>query len=90
MNNKFLKLYAAEQFMIAADQQRKLLFQDLIDNATDDVVFMRRFRMISQINYFESQSIRKIYNFETNDPSDYMHGLSLLLAELHAVASKNA
>jgi hypothetical protein len=90
MNDKFLKLHTIEQFMQAVKQQRKLLFQELVNNATDDVIFMRRFRMISQINYFESQGINKIYNFETDDYDDYIHGLSILLSELTAVASKNA
>jgi hypothetical protein len=90
MNDKFLKLCAAERFMQSTDQQRKLLFQELVNNATDDVIFMRRFRMISQINQFESQGINKIYQFETDDPGDYTHGLSMLLSELNLVVSKNA
>ena len=90
MNDKFLKLCVTEKFMQATDQQRKLLFQDLVNNATDNVIFMRRFRMISQINQFESQGINKIYQFETDNPDDYTHGLSVLLSELNSVASKNA
>jgi predicted component of type VI protein secretion system len=90
MNNKFLKLSAAEDFLAAANKKRFFLLQDLIDNATDDVIVMRRFRMLAQLSEFEGQALKKIYQFDTTDPKDYHQGLNQLLGELESVSSKNA
>jgi len=90
MNNKICKLASAKQFLEHSTKIKFQLFDELINGATNDIIFKRRFRMISQLDDFESQAIKKIYQFDSDNPEDYQQGLNRLLIELNNVTSRNA
>ena len=70
-------------FKKEADAIRQSLFDELVNRATDPTIYLRRFRMLSQISLYESQVISKIYNMETDDIADfesneYINGLCIV------------
>lgn len=70
-NYKLSRLLLLQKFLKAVENNRKILFKELVDNVYDDVIFKRRFRMLQQLSKFESQIIEKIFQFETNDSTDF-------------------
>jgi hypothetical protein len=70
-NIKFYKLKFIKEFNECCDRQRQTIMQELIDNATDPVVFKRRIRMLEHLAEYQVQIYKKLETFETDDPYDY-------------------
>jgi hypothetical protein len=90
MNQKLQKLLAVDDVLTESNKIRETLFNELLDSATDDIIFLRRCRMISQLASAESQALKKIYQFETDNLEDYKNGVAALISELKVVTSRNA
>jgi hypothetical protein len=84
LNVKYYKLVLLKDFLEKTHQARMQLFNELAIHAIDPVIYKRRFRMLTQLNQYEEQIIKKIQNFETTDASDMsidvlFDGLRLIL-----------
>jgi len=90
LNHKFQKIVLAAELLEHSENAKKELLNELLELGTDDIYFMRRFRMLQQLADFESQIIKKIYQFNTDDDSDYLDISSILSKELLTVVSRNA
>jgi hypothetical protein len=90
MNHKFQKILATIQLLEDGEKIKQQLISEMLDIATDDILFMRRFRMLQQLAEIESQTVNKIYHYKTNDVRDYQHCISEIRTELAYVASRNA
>ena len=51
--------------------QRELVLKDLVAYTKDAVRYKRRIRMLIQLADYEKQILRKISDFETDDPTDF-------------------
>jgi hypothetical protein len=91
-NTTFFKLKVVNDFLKATSEARNTLLEECIgQGGTDPVVRMRRFRMLSQLSQFEADTIKKIYNFDSdNDVDNLTQGLKLLLDEVKAVTNRSA
>lgn len=72
MKHEFLKIKELNEFLKTVQNEKQKLFEELLQNANDRVIRNRRFRMLSQLSQYESETIKKIVNFKTNDYSDYL------------------
>lgn len=61
-----------KEFLTEIQTAKQDLLDELVNRATDSVIFKRRFRMLSQLAEFESIVIKKIYNLESNDTNDFL------------------
>lgn len=87
-NIKFYKIELLKKFVAASNNFRQKLLDELIDRATDPVILQRRYRMLEHVNAYESQIIRKIKNFETDDAEDLE--ITVLIEGLMAIANRSA
>lgn len=87
VNHVFYKAHLINSLHQHVKQVRESLLQELIAAGTDPVVYMRRFRMLSQLAAWESQVTLKIYSFETESADDYV--LEPFIAELHIITSRD-
>lgn len=76
------------QFLDEVKKHREQLLNELVDKATDPVIRMRRFRMLSQLSQYESQIINKIAEVETDNINDLL-GLDFIL-EISTVINRDA
>lgn len=83
----FYRLKMLIDFETAVNRERKKLLDELIDRATDPVIYMRRFRMLSQLSNYESQTIAKIHALESDDETDFLSDEYIL--GLKVVLDKN-
>jgi hypothetical protein len=70
-NIKFYKIKFIRDFCHRCDYERNMLINEMIENATDPTIVMRRIRMIEQLAEYQVQILKKIQAFETDDPADY-------------------
>lgn len=84
----FFRLHLLTHFLDEVQQHRKKLLEELINRATDPVIRIRRFRMLSQLSQYESQIINKIANIETDDVTDFF--VNDLILELRKVTNRDA
>ena len=59
-NIKYYKIRTIKKLIEETISQRNLLLDELIDNATDPVIFSRRIRMLTQLSELEIQLLFKI------------------------------
>ena len=85
----FLRINLLRKFLTESEKLKKDILQELIDRATDPVVRMRRFRMLSQLSMYESQIIKKIENLQTDNLEDFVSARSLI-CDMHSVMDKSA
>lgn len=71
VNLTFYKSRLLSQFLEDTAQARKKLLEELVVNASDPIIFKRRFHMLKQLSHYESQIIEKIYNFDSDNPDDF-------------------
>jgi len=90
MNHKFEKLSAIDLLISESITIKQALINELIDAATDDIVFMRRVRMLRQLSEYEHQIIKKIYRFDTDNVNDYKKAINQIIYESHVTTSRNA
>lgn len=70
-NIKFYKIKFLKDLMKVVQNERVILLDELIDNATDPVIFKRRMRMMRHLNMYENQMLQKIQDFDTDDVQDF-------------------
>jgi hypothetical protein len=87
-NIKFYKIRLLKEFLQHTGQSRNMLFEELVNNATDPVIYKRRFRMLHHLDQYESQIIKKIYDFDTDDVADLT--TDTLLSGLFQVLNRSA
>jgi hypothetical protein len=85
----FYKLAVTDIVSQIIDSQRALLKKELQEKASDPVIFKRRFRMLSQLADYESQIYKKIHNFATDDPCDYVQAIYLIRTEIQNVTNRS-
>lgn len=90
MSHHFEKLQCVVMFNDLIRTQHTELEQELLESGTDAVWFARRFRMLEQLSAYQSQLIKKIYDFETDCSQDYADGMAEIISEIRAVTSRNA
>lgn len=69
-NIKYYKIRTIKELIKETTNQRNLLLDELIDQATDPVIFTRRVRMLTQLSQLEIQLLSKIQSLETDDVND--------------------
>ena len=72
--------------VIAEEKQR--LRQEQIERAGDPIIRMRRFRMLHQLCDYESQMIKKIDQFQTDDLADLIG--NPFLCEINHITNRSA
>jgi len=85
----FYKLLIANVVGWYLDDARIQLHRELYSMGDDPILLKRRFRMLSQLANYESQIYKKIYNFSSNNPSDYTDTLIQIKDELLHITNKN-
>ena len=83
----FFRIFLLTQFLDHVQLLKQSLRDELIDHASDPVIFMRRFRMLSQLSQYESQIIAKIENLNTDDDLDFLS--QDFMIESNIVASRD-
>jgi hypothetical protein len=71
VNEKFFKLRLLKQCLAESSQARETLFNDLVSNASDSNLFKQRVETFSLLSQRESELIKKILEFETDDVLDF-------------------
>lgn len=70
MNSKFYKIVLVEKCIQAAGKARRDVFDQLIINASGDQ-FNRHIETLAYISLIESNMIKKILAFDTDNVADY-------------------
>lgn len=89
-NIDYYKIKILKKFLHETEQARASLLNELIINATDPVIYNRRFRMIRHLNQYEEQVIKKIQLFDTNDAKDFEIGYVNIIMGLNSILNKSA
>jgi hypothetical protein len=87
-NLKFYKLKFIHDFLCESAKFKQQLLDELIIYGTDLVRYPRRIRMLSQLCEYESQILKKIEMFETNDVTDLE--LAIIRRELYDISNRSA
>ncbi len=90
MNYKLNRTLLLRKLLDLVNNKKKILFDELVDNLSDDTIFKRRLRMIQQLSHYESQIVEKIRNFKTDDPSDIDSVATAIKYEIETVANRSA
>jgi hypothetical protein len=88
LNVKYYKIVLLKDFLEKTHQARMQLFDELAIHAIDPVIYKRRFRMLSQVNLYEEQIIKKIQNFDTLEANDLT--ITPLVKGLYNILDKSA
>ena len=86
-NIDFYKICLIQEFLSNSTSLKRDLLDTLIINGTDPIIRMRRMRMLTQLSEYESQILKKIQNFTTDDPNDLN---SFLISEMYHIADRSA
>lgn len=89
INHVFYKNNLIAEINRAANEVKNQLLDELYAVGSDPVVYKRRFRMLKHLNLLQAQLIEKVYNFDTDDASDYMN-LYPIKFDILSVVSRNA
>jgi len=71
VNEKFFKLRLLKQCLAESSQARETLFNDLVANASNSDLFKQRFETLNLLSQRESELIKKILEFETDNVLDF-------------------
>jgi len=71
-NIKFYKIKFIKEFNERCDYERNRLINEMIDDATDPTIVKRRIRMLEQLTEYQLQIYKKLSDFETDDPNDFL------------------
>lgn len=85
----YYKLITTEIINTHIGQHRAALQKELFELATDDVLLRRRYRMLSQLAQYESQILKKIYQFNSNQISDYCDAVAIAIREINHVTDRS-
>lgn len=89
INHVFYKNHLVAEIEKQVSATRQQLTDELIAAGSDPVVYRRRFRMLQQLSTWHAQIINKLFNFETDDPADYLEIRNVMI-DLHSIISRNA
>jgi hypothetical protein len=89
INHVFYKNRIITDLEIQTTEIRLQLLSELVAAGSDPVVWKRRFRMLQHLNILHAQLIDKLFNFETDDPKDYLE-FGYVRMDLLTVVSRNA
>ena len=67
------------------NDQRTILLNELIDNASDPIIVKRRMRMLKHLALYESQLIEKLADFDSNDYKDFIDSTAIKRSILSVV-----
>lgn len=87
-NSEFFRLCFVHNFLSQSTRIKQKLLDELLIGATDSVIKMRRIRMLHQVCEFESQILKKLENFDTDDVKDF--DVQLAMEELKSVGNRSA
>jgi len=91
INQTFVKLKLLNDLLTESICTRQSLLDECISiGGTNPTVLMRRFRMLDQLNQFESDIINKIYNVEIDSISELDSSINIIRHELAAVSNRSA
>jgi hypothetical protein len=79
-NQSFYKVYIINVFLYKVEVKRNQLLSELIVGSADPVRLKRRCRMLRHLAAYESQIIKKLYDFDIDNVNDYLNGIKLKLA----------
>ena len=65
------------------------LQKELLEQANDPTILKRRFRMIGQLAEYEAQIYKKIYDFSSDNATDYMSATNDIIYELLNVTDRS-
>lgn len=89
MNTLILRLKALQDFMQECQKIKQSLIDELIDNAMDPVIRMRRLRMLRHLVTYEATMLYKIANFDGDDFGEWQH-IHMAITDLYYVANRSA
>jgi hypothetical protein len=89
-NIKYYKIKTIKRFLNSTAQARITLINELVVNATDPTLYRRRLRMLEQLSQYEQQIIKKLRDFDSDDPYDLEVATWNILQGLGHVVNKNA
>jgi hypothetical protein len=89
INHVFYKNNLIAEIEKTALSIRTQLFEELIAAGSDQTKYKRRIRMLRHLNLIQAQLLHKVYEFFTDDPSDYLE-LGPIIIDLHTVTARNA
>lgn len=87
--NTLLGLDLLTTFLESSQKVRTDLLNELIDNATDPVIRMRRYRMLGHLAAYESEVIQKIYRFR-GDKEDFDLSLQTAIKGIAQVVDRSS
>jgi len=89
INHIFYKNNLIAEIESQTSTVRQQLLDELVAAGSDPVVWKRRFQMLKHLNIIQAQLIDKVYNFETDDPLDYVE-MDIIHMDILLVTSRNA
>lgn len=89
MNHTFFKILVLDQFLEDNANNRKILLDELKNNACDPVIRMRRIRMLHQLAMYESEIIQKIDKFDSDDIDEWLD-ISQILDGVYSIINRSA
>jgi hypothetical protein len=87
-NIKLFKLDLVHSFLSESTSLKHQLLDELVIYATDPIIRTRRMRMLAQLCDYEAQILKKIENFQTDDPSDL--NIHIFNSEIYHVCDRSA
>jgi hypothetical protein len=85
---KYYRIKITKKLIQEATNHRNNLLSELIEHATDPVIFKRRLRLLAQLAELESQLLTKIQSFDTDNADDF--NLQILLNEFRHVTNRSS
>jgi hypothetical protein len=85
---KYYRIKITKKLIQEATNHRNKLLSELIEHATDPVIFKRRLRLLAQLSDLESQLLTKIQSFETDNVDDF--DLQILFNEFRHVTNRSS
>lgn len=87
--NTLLRLDLLTTFLESCQKVRTDLLNELVDNATDPVIRMRRFRMLSHLAAYEAEVIQKIHLFH-GDMEDFTFSLEIATNGIFQITNRSS
>jgi hypothetical protein len=85
----FFKLRAVTHISNMVASARQKLLDELVVFASDAVILRRRMRMLEHLSLYESQILKKLQTFQTNDVVDIID-LDFVAKEINVICSRSA
>lgn len=85
---KYYRIKITKKLIQEAANHRNKLLSELIEHATDPVIFKRRLRLLAQLAELESQLLTKIQSFETDNADDF--NLQILFNEFKHITNRSS